>query len=193
MPTKEPKINQDAYFICRNFGHYQNVWYLGVCDGHGSNGHLVSDCLRNILPRIFAADIAIDHIELFDEAKNTIFAHDSVGISRRERNNGLLGGTKHSRAQLIKEGFANANSELSSKPFDTEFSGSTVISVFLIGTRLICANVGDSRAVLASLRTKPNNSKVWVATPLSRDHKPNLPDEHKRIIECDGRTEAFKG
>jgi hypothetical protein len=104
------------------------------------------------------------------------------------------------------------------------------------GHNLICSNVGDSRAILASLRDKnevqslidskknkeegnedgeeeggqnlddSNNlqiesiagpsheaNKVWVATALSRDHKPNLTDELERILGCNGRVDTFRG
>ena len=45
-PTKPNKVNQDSYFICQNFARCKNAWFVGVCDGHGSNGHFVSDCIR---------------------------------------------------------------------------------------------------------------------------------------------------
>lgn len=43
------KINQDAYILVENFmklGRY----LFGVCDGHGINGHFVSDFVKEILP-----------------------------------------------------------------------------------------------------------------------------------------------
>lgn len=51
-------------------------------------------------------------------------------------------------------------------------SGSTGNTVLVIEDQLFCANTGDSRAVLS------RNGK---AIPLSEDHKPNNPDEEKRI------------
>ena len=41
------------------------------------------------------------------------------------------------------------NFELYHAGFDIRFSGSTCVMVTLFGDRLLCANVGDSRAVLA--------------------------------------------
>jgi len=35
---------------------------------------------------------------------------------------------------------------------DVNYSGTTNVSVFLYGKKLMCANVGDSRAVLGSLK-----------------------------------------
>ena len=51
--------------------------------------------------------------------------------------------------------------------------------VFQIGERLICANVGDSRAIIV----KGINNDV---TPLSIDQKPDDPIESQRIIENGG-------
>jgi serine/threonine protein phosphatase PrpC len=56
------------------------------------------------------------------------------------------------RHRIIKEAFAKTNTELSNRSFDVTFSGSTCVTVMLFGDHLICANVGDSRAVLASYK-----------------------------------------
>ena len=45
--------------------------------------------------------------------------------------------------------------------------------MFITRDSIICANAGDSRAVLCQT--------VKRAVPLSEDHKPDLPDEKKRI------------
>ena len=70
---------------------------------------------------------------------------------------------------------------------DLSFSGSTIISCYLIHNRLYCANVGDSRAILG--KSKSGN---WSAIPLSEDHKPSLEREAERIRRMKGRVEAFK-
>ncbi|XP_057858298.1 probable protein phosphatase 2C 59 [Cryptomeria japonica] len=56
-------------------------------------------------------------------------------------------------------------------------AGSTASTAFLVGNRLLVANVGDSRAVLC---------RSGKAFPLSRDHKPNQTDERQRIEEAGG-------
>jgi serine/threonine protein phosphatase PrpC len=76
------------------------------------------------------------------------------------------------------------------------------------GNHLLCANVGDSRAILGSLRSKNNINlksneslghqnphditKMWVASALSRDHKPDAKEEKERIIACNGRIDTFR-
>ena len=59
--------------------------------------------------------------------------------------------------------------------------GSTAITIFQRGSRIWVANVGDSRAVLATRRSP-------AAVPLSYDHKPNRPEERRRIAAAGGRV-----
>ncbi|XP_077501233.1 protein phosphatase 1L isoform X2 [Amblyomma americanum] len=59
-----------------------------------------------------------------------------------------------------------------------DLSGSTLLVALVYGSRLVVANVGDSRGVLADLRGQ--------ALPLSFDHKPQQLKEHKRIREAGG-------
>ncbi len=50
MSGDEKKVNQDTYFIFKNFGNsFENI-YMGVCDGHGYYGHEVSGYIRENLP-----------------------------------------------------------------------------------------------------------------------------------------------
>ena len=71
---------------------------------------------------------------------------------------------------------------------DSNFSGSTSVSVLLTENRAFCANVGDSRAIVCKCK-----NGQWSAVPLSRDQKPDDPFEMQRILKCGGRVEAFKG
>ena len=65
-------------------------------------------------------------------------------------------------------------------------SGCTAVSVFVTESVVSCANVGDSRAVLA--RRGANGSFETVA--LSDDHKPQLDYERARIEEAGGKVES---
>lgn len=48
----------------------------------------------------------------------------------------------------------------------------------------MCANSGDSRAILCSYI-----DNRWVVKHLSRDHKPDEPDEAARVRRTGGRIE----
>ena len=64
--------------------------------------------------------------------------------------------------------------------FDLLLSGSTCIIVHITNNKIICANIGDSRAILIT--------KDDMIIPLSIDHKPNLPEEKRRIEEANGEV-----
>jgi len=74
---------------------------------------------------------------------------------------------------------------------DVNFSGTTLILIFIKGKTIYCANVGDSRALLAR-QIEEQDSSNWMAIALSRDHKPDLEDESERILGKGGRIEAYQ-
>lgn len=62
-------------------------------------------------------------------------------------------------------------------------AGCTANVVMITKTEIICANAGDSRAVL---------SKKSKAKDLSVDHKPDLPTEKRRIERAGGFVEESR-
>ena len=68
-----------------------------------------------------------------------------------------------------------------------------MVIVFFDGTRLICANVGDSRAIKSAIFKEPG-SEEWKLRqlPLNVDHKPELELEADRILSAGGRIQAFR-
>ena len=81
---------------------------------------------------------------------------------------------KTSPLRAILAGCLLTNQDLSSL---AEQQGSTAIMALIKNGQIYVGNVGDSRAVLCSA------SK---AQALSQDHKPDRPDEHKRITDLGG-------
>ena len=67
------------------------------------------------------------------------------------------------------------------------FSGTTSVFCFLSNNHLVCANAGDSRAILCSYI-----NGNWQAVQLSRDHKPEEPDEAVRVRRANGRIEPSR-
>jgi serine/threonine protein phosphatase PrpC len=55
---------------------------------------------------------------------------------------------------MLVECFVKTDYELRKKQFDVNFSGTTVVTVALIGNKLICANCGDSRAMVGMIKPK---------------------------------------
>lgn len=74
-------------------------------------------------------------------------------------------------------------------------SGSTCVTLIYTPEKLLCANAGDSRAVLGRCVNggKQTSKLAWVSHDLSRDHKPSEKDEAERIIKRRGRIEPFRG
>ena len=158
--------NQDSYLMMSDFA-CQNQTLLGVFDGHGSCGHDVSGFVKKMLP-----------------------GHLECNFPRQLLNTSLPTGQEEA---LLRQTFTSAylglNSDLQKRPgIDSEFSGTTAVSVLLRGSFAIGANAGDSRAVLGK-----KTDGQWSAVPLSRDHKPDDPDERARIEKAGGRVEPYRG
>ena len=90
----------------------------------------------------------------------------------------------------MRSAFYKTDNDLAKQTFDSTYSGTTCVSVILSVPRLLCANVGDSRAVLASRDTR---TEGWSVRALSRDHKPNSEGEMERILGKGGRVFPYRG
>ena len=158
----EKKINQDNYFVFRNFVNNVNYIFMAVCDGHGAVGQEISNFLKENLP--------IDLNHALRDAKVDILKDDISSI--------------------ITDVFIKENSKLiSNEMINSMLSGSTCVSTIYTPNKLITANVGDSRIILGKFFP---NLQEWKSVDLTRDHKPALPDEEKRILEKGGRIEPMK-
>jgi hypothetical protein len=82
----------------------------------------------------------------------------------------------------MKRAFNIMQNDLNSCEFDVRCSGATCVLASLCGGRLSVSNCGDSRAVLG--RRNPNGTVT--AHALTQDHKPDKPEERKRILACGG-------
>lgn len=131
-------------------------------DGHGLVGHDVSKYLITHLP---------------------INVHEAFKATNKYISN------KEARDKVLKTAFVSTNEKLCSiKTIDTNFSGSTCVTIILKKRKIFSANAGDSRAVLGRIL----NDGKWVGIDLSRDHKPNDPEESERILKKGGRIESYK-
>ena len=159
---EEPKENnQDNYFIFKNFAENKDYIYMSVCDGHGVEGHFVSEFIKEVLPYYMSEQLKDRNI-----LKETEAVH-----------------------KIIIDTFLMVNNMLvDNENINSLFSGSTCVSVIFTPERLIVPNIGDSRAVLGRYDKMTGKYK---AIDLSRDHKPTEKDEAERIYENDGRIQPF--
>lgn len=84
--------------------------------------------------------------------------------------------------EALKDTFIRTNMALMLAPINYMTSGTTATSLYMVGNTMYCANCGDSRTVLA----KKADGGAYKAVDLSRDHKPDDPEEAARIKEWGG-------
>ncbi|CAK60007.1 unnamed protein product (macronuclear) [Paramecium tetraurelia] len=152
QPNKVTKINQDAAILCPKNLENMGYKFFAVCDGHGQYGHMVSNQIKQQLPKHLG--------KLLKEVGNL------------ESN--------------IFRAFEITNNELCNSEIDTNLSGSTTVSLLMIKDIIYSANVGDSRAIMCRF------DDGWQVVELSRDHKPDDPQEKIRILDAGGRVEQQK-
>lgn len=116
----EKPNNQDTAFALENKG-----WYLlGVCDGHGLQGHFVSNFLKSNFPK-------------------SIF--EAVHCQDLQRPSDLP-------MLALKYAYGRAARMLVESNIDCSNSGSTCVTVLIQDSTVTCGNVGDSRAVIGRKR-----------------------------------------
>ena len=141
-----------------------NYMFLGVCDGHGTFGHNVSGYLVYNLP------LSLNDILIKEEI-------DKVTEKNIDKIN-----------SIIEDTFIKIDKDIMSDTrIDSLFSGSTCVSLIFTPSKLICANLGDSRCILGKY-----DGKNWISKNISYDHKPDNPLEKERIIQNGGRIESYK-
>lgn len=152
----------------------------GVYDGHGKEGHTVVACCRS-----FALNFYHHQQQMLRGSPERFLQELAIG----------------SDAYLRSE-------ELG---INITYSGTTIVLALITDTQLLFANVGDSRAVLATSaepisapsaqpprgedkelmdRVKRRRSvsldRPLIAVQMTKDHKPEDPEELKRITEAGG-------
>jgi len=85
-------------------------------------------------------------------------------------------------AKALKEAYVQVDTDLASS-VDASVSGTTAVTCLIKDRHCWFANSGDSRAVV--LRKVPNGLK---AIDLTIDHKPDSPNEMKRILQMGGHV-----
>ena len=158
------KVNQDSFLVLQNEYNLKDFNIFSVMDGHGVNGHLVS----RFTTKYFTS----------------FFKNNKKMNSSKEDENAIFYRLKKNDYDILKRAFRHAERDIGkNSDIDANFSGTTCVMVFQIGERLICANVGDSRAIMVK------GTKV---IPLSIDQKPDDPEESKRIEENGGEISQFE-
>ena len=161
---RKPKINQDSYFELNHINNFDNFNIFCVLDGHGSNGHLISQYVKKSLKTDIIKSNELSNCQSYNEIYEKI-----------AKNN----------YRLIKAILKNIENNLNCETeIDNTFSGTTCVLVINICDKLIVFNIGDSRAIMIC-----DNKKI---ISLSKDHKPLDEIEKKRIELKGGEIHQLK-
>ncbi|CAN6337906.1 unnamed protein product [Urochloa humidicola] len=166
----EKGTNQDCSIVWEGFGCQEDTILCGIFDGHGPWGHYVAKAVRESLPA-------------------SLLCHWQEALALASL---IDGGEKRlgdRRSDLWEQSYAAAcaavDGELRrSRRLDAVYSGCTALSAVKQGDLMVVANVGDSRAVLATA----SDDGALAAVQLTVDCKPNLPQEKERIRRCNGQV-----
>lgn len=158
----QKRINQDSNFIFEDFEGEKENLFLGICDGHGKYGHLISQSISENLPNLLNSTI----IKFKMNNKITSIEYRNIISDIFEKMN-----------EILYENFGHK----------LELSGSTCTGILFSPERIFSVNIGDSRCVIGKFI-----DNEWKAQNLTRDHKPSEKDEMERIINCGGRIEQIR-
>ena len=157
-------INQDSFLQLLSINGNKKFHLFGVMDGHGNNGHIISKYVSRFIGEYITSE---KNKKLFNKKSN-------------EQIYKLLTKNKYSFInKLISE--CN-NSLVNNSDYQCNLSGSTCLLIFIIENNLICANIGNSRAILLE-KTE--------LLQLSIDQTLSDPEEIKRILQKGGKVKQI--
>ena len=201
--------NQDNYFYYNNFFLLKNLYIFGVLDGHGKYGKDISQLISILYPAyLFYLLLDDDCNERKVDINKTILKLIKIQESPNEikdmfilryffnkleidfSTNPFITKNQKILFNQIYEAIYYSHNELKNRyHIDLKNSGTTLCSSIILGNLLYIINLGDSRAILGTYYSRINK---WKVTQLSIDHKPNNPNESKRIIYYNGRIDKYK-
>lgn len=149
-------------------GDSSEFHYFGVYDGHGCS-HVSKRCeerLHELVKEELDGRVALEPTEWKEAMQRSFRRMDNEVITGKE-------------AVVLSTG---CRCQLPSPESDAV--GSTAVVAIVTPEKIVVANCGDSRAVLC---------RKGKAIPLSRDHKPDRPDELSRIEAAGGRVIYWDG
>ncbi|KAK5794498.1 hypothetical protein PVK06_035729 [Gossypium arboreum] len=154
-------INQDCTIVWEEFGCQEDMIFCGIFDGHGPWGHIIAKRVKQSVPPSLLCN--------WQKA----LALTSLG---QELNTEPNRSTRNHQFDIWKQSclktYADIDEELKHHPgIDSFHSGTTALTIIKQGEHLVIANVGDSRAVLATI----SDDGILIPFQLTIDFKPNIP------------------
>ena len=171
------KLNQDSYIIQRDINYIKNFNIFAIFDGHGFNGNIISEYLKENLINKIGQHQQIKSLKNLEYIYSQ-FIEDNY--------------------KIIREIFFELDNELlnNEKLIDINLSGSTCILLIQIGDNIISANIGDSKAILVYEDMNVSNCadeyNKYKSIKLSRDCTPYIETEKMRILINGGNVIQLK-
>ena len=167
------KTDQDTPLISLDVGGIVGLNIFGVLDGHGNDGHFVSQFLKDYFIK-----------EMQSYVTNLLYTTQYITAEDIYIN------LKNDEFSYIVDLFIKADSVLATQSnFDYTFSGTTCNLIFQFNEHLVCCSVGDSRSIL--IEDSEDHIHQYILS-LSIDHKPDLEGEIERIESCGGTIDQIE-
>ena len=182
LNDNKKKINQDSYLISENiFNQKLNIY--GIFDGHGKNGHLISNLVSKFLSQYFTNKKNY-YIPKKNESQISDSNSDSFSIKSEDINinDETIEEIFRENNKFIENTINKVVEKSNECNFNIEFSGTTCTLLFILENKLICSNIGDSQCVLFNC----SDEDRWTHEIISVIHKPDDPKEKERILEMGG-------
>ena len=201
--------NQDNYFFYNNYFLIKNLFFFGVLDGHGKNGKEISKNIGTLFPSylfylLLDDNLSFRKMDINKQIYKLIKLEEppinikqmfilTYFFNKFELDFNLIPFISKNQPvfnHLILESIYYSQEALKSTfDLDISASGTTLCSGFILGNVLYLINIGDSRAILGTYYSLINK---WKTKQLTVDHRPNNPNENRRIISYNGRIDRAK-
>ena len=181
------KINQDRGVVFWPFNGSCGQVLLCIFDGHGSKGEIVSEFCMKTVPELLEAEPDELQADPPGFLTKSIIKCDELLFAGSARPASPLQPQPSAPAAAPAPAPAPAPASAPPARVSGELGkmamkcGTTSTVAYMRGAEVYVACSGDSRAVLGSI----SGGQV-LAADLSRDHKPDLPEEMARIVAAGG-------
>ncbi|GMF14910.1 unnamed protein product [Phytophthora lilii] len=171
-PLRRRKENQDSFCVCDALADDRGATFFSVFDGHGPQGAFVSHFVREQYHRALA--------DAYAELIPRVSGGNKASVLTRKASV-----TCDVVSEMFQQAARAVVDRLAESAIDISVSGTTAVAMLVRGKDVFIANIGDSRAVVASYS---NEEQRYVLHCETKDHKPDVPEECARIERNNGRV-----
>lgn len=182
--------------VSKNLFKYINT--LNYIELIGIHGHYISNHVKNFLVSFYTDIENYLYTEKINKKSEENNQSSQNNINPNGGNNSrkkpskiffkedfIYEKLKKNNHEFIKLSLYLAEMDLKNTTHEVNYSGTTCNLVILIEDKILCANIGDSRAILIE---EASVSGFYKTKPLSVDHKPEKDEEKERIEKWGGEV-----